>query len=104
MADTPEKKIKKKVVEVLKEFDVWHFFPQAGPYGRSGIPDIVGILPGGRFIAVEVKAEKTYGVTALQQNALNDINNAGGIGLVVRGEGGVETLRTTLQAIKRVLG
>jgi hypothetical protein len=102
MADTPEKKIKKKVVEVLKEFNVWHFSPQAGPYGRSGIPDIVGILPGGRFIAVEVKAQKTYGLTALQEKTIEQIRGHGGIGLVVKGEVGVEALRAALQAMKRM--
>jgi hypothetical protein len=99
VADTPEKKIKKKVIEVLKEFNVWHFFPQAGPYGRSGIPDIVGILPNGRFFAVEVKAEKTYGLTHLQAKTIDQINVHGGWATVVKGELGVQELRATLQAV-----
>ena len=56
MADTPEAKMKKKVDKVLKEAGVWYFAPQSGIYGRSGIPDRIGILPGGRILAIEVKA------------------------------------------------
>ena len=70
MADTPEAKMKKKVDKVLKEAGVWFFAPQSGIYGRSGIPDRIGILPGGRMIAVEVKADPTKKPTELQKKSL----------------------------------
>ena len=42
MAITPEKKVKQKVVEQLKEIpDAYYFFPATGGYGRSGVPDII---------------------------------------------------------------
>jgi hypothetical protein len=41
MAMTPEGKVKKKVVAILKRHNVYHFFPAANGYGRAGIPDIM---------------------------------------------------------------
>ena len=42
MAMTPESKVKKKIVEQLKELGCYYFFPATGGYGKSGVPDIVG--------------------------------------------------------------
>ena len=83
MADTPEKKVKKKVVEILKQYDAYYFYPVTGGYGASGVPDIVACV-NGRFLGVEVKADaKKRGPTALQQKNLNEINKTGGIGVVI---------------------
>ena len=40
MAMTPEGKVKKKVVEQLKQLGCYYFFPATGGYGKSGVPDI----------------------------------------------------------------
>jgi len=83
MADTPEKKVKKKVVEILKQYDAYYFYPVTGGYGASGVPDIVACV-NGRFLGVEVKADaKKRGPTALQQKNLDAINKTGGIGVVI---------------------
>lgn len=97
MADTPEKKMKRKVDEVLKEAGIWFFAPQSGIYGRSGIPDRIGILPGGRMIAVEVKAGTKYGLTALQEKTLTEIRIAGGSTWVVNDEHSLAALRTAIK-------
>jgi hypothetical protein len=87
MADTPEKKMKRKVDAVLNAYGIWFFSPQSGIYGKSGIPDRVGILPGGRVIAVEVKGEKAArGLTALQEKTLVAMANQGGMIFVVDSE------------------
>ena len=44
MAMTPEGKVKKRVVEQLKALGCYYFFPATGGYGKSGVPDIVGVL------------------------------------------------------------
>lgn len=57
-------------------------------FGRKGMSDILGILPGkvggGRLLAIEVKAPKTGRVTPEQQDFLNDINRHGGCAFVAR--------------------
>lgn len=99
MASTPEKKVKMKVTKVLKELGIWHFYPQSGIYGRSGIPDIIGILPGGRALALEVKAGTNYGVTALQERVMNEMLSAGAFVSVIVGDEDVPKLRDTLHAV-----
>ncbi len=78
---TPEAKVKREVVRQLKELGAYYFYPVTGGYGRSGVPDIVGVYQG-RFFGIECKAG-TNKPTALQQKNLDDIVAAGGIGVVV---------------------
>ena len=83
MADTPEKKVKRKVVEVLKSYGAYYFYPVTGGFGASGVPDIVGCLHG-RFLGIEVKADmKKNKPTALQQKNLRAIDAVGGVALVI---------------------
>jgi hypothetical protein len=77
MADTPEKRIKRMVTEILKKYKVWYFFPAANGMGRAGIPDIIGIVDGG-FVGIEVKADKTKKPTELQKICGKEIQAAGG--------------------------
>ena len=78
---TPEKKVKTKVKEILVSMGVCHFSPYQAGMGRAGIPDIIGCF-NGYFIAIECKAGKGK-TTALQERELNRILNAGGYALVV---------------------
>jgi len=78
---TPEAKVKKKVVDVLKKGGAYYFFPATGGYGRSGVPDIVGCYRG-VFFAIECKAG-TNKPTALQKAEMNKIREANGQVLVV---------------------
>lgn len=81
MAATPESKVKKQVVAILKQFGVYFFYPVTGGYGRSGVPDIVACWKG-RFIGIECKAKG--GVpTALQMKNLLEISDKKGISLIV---------------------
>ena len=78
---TPEAKVKKKVVDVLKKNNAYYFFPATGGYGRSGVPDIVGCYRG-VFFAIECKAGANK-PTALQEAEMRKIREANGITLVV---------------------
>ena len=40
---TPEAKVKKKVVAVLKQHKAYYFYPVTGGYGRSGVPDVIAL-------------------------------------------------------------
>ena len=78
MGMTPEGKIKKKLDTMLKsKRSVWYFPPQAGPFGRSGVPDRIACAAG-KLIGIEVKADRTKKPTALQQQCMDKIEGAGG--------------------------
>jgi len=82
MATTPEGKIKNKLDKMLKSEKVWFYSPQAGPFGRAGVPDRVAILEG-QFIGIECKADRTKKPTALQLKCMKEIEMAGGKCFVV---------------------
>ena len=65
---TPEAKVKKKVVDQLKELRAYYFFP-------------VGCM-GSKFFGIECKAGKNQ-PTALQQKNLVEISEMGGIAVVI---------------------
>jgi hypothetical protein len=81
---TPEAKIKAKLDRMLKRFepDLWYFSPQAGPYGKAGIPDRV-VCVAGYFFGIEVKKDGRSKPTALQIKCMSDITKAGGRTFVV---------------------
>lgn len=79
---TPEGKVKRKVVEVLKGHGVWYFFPANNGFGMAGIPDIIAVVKG-QFLGIEVKADKTKKPTALQVQCGAKIQKAGGWWTVV---------------------
>lgn len=51
-------------------------------FGFPGSSDIIGILPGGRFLAVECKREKGGVLSDLQKDFLSNIEKNGGIAIV----------------------
>lgn len=78
---TPEAKVKKKVVDVIKKNSAYYFFPATGGYGRSGVPDIVCCYRG-VFVGIECKAGSNK-PTGLQELEMAKIRSAGGFTLVV---------------------
>ena len=96
MADTPEVKVKRKVVATLKELKAYYFYPVTGGYGGSGVPDIVGCYKG-RFFGIECKAGKNK-ATALQQKNLDQIRGCGGIAMVIN-EDSVNNVKTLLEQL-----
>ena len=78
---TPEAKVKKKVVDVIKKNSAYYFFPATGGYGRSGVPDVVCCYRG-VFVAIECKAGNNK-PTGLQELEMAKIRQAQGFVLVV---------------------
>jgi Holliday junction resolvase len=93
VADTPEVKVKKKVVAILKEHHAYYFYPVTGGYGGSGVPDIVGCYHG-KFFGIECKAGKNK-PTPLQQKNLDSIKTMGGTALVIN-EDNIEAVHRML--------
>lgn len=81
MADTPERKVKKKVLEELTSIGAYYVMPVTGGFGNSGIPDILCCF-NGWFIGIECKANGGK-VTRLQQSHLDEIEMRGGLSFVV---------------------
>lgn len=94
-AMTPEGKVKRKVVEILKKHEVWYFFPANNGFGKSGIPDIIAIV-NGEFIGIEVKSA-TGKPTELQKICGKQIEEAGGTWLVVSNDVTLEVLDAVIQ-------
>jgi Holliday junction resolvase len=84
MAKTPEGKVKDKVVSMLKEEEVYYFFPATHGFGRSGVPDIVCCV-NGYFLGIECKAG-TNKPTALQVREIEAIRRSNGVAIVVNEE------------------
>ena len=92
MSNTPEGKMKRKLDKVLKQEGVWFFNPQAGPFGRAGIPDKIACI-GGKFVGIECKADKTKKPTPLQIKAMKEIEMAGGKCFLVYDDTTIEEVR-----------
>ena len=83
---TPEGKVKdwaKKQYKILFPGH-WRVSPRGGPFGKAGCPDDL-LCWQGLFIAIEVKAVGGT-VSALQMCALKEIQMAGGIAAVLKGQ------------------
>lgn len=93
MAQTPEAKVKAKVVAVLKQLRAYYFYPVTGGYGGSGVPDIVGCYHG-KFFGIECKAGKNK-PTPLQEKNLAAITAMGGIAMVIN-EDNIDDVRYLL--------
>ena len=93
---TPEAKVKKKVVDVIKKHKAYYFYPVTGGFGRSGIPDII-VCHRGHFVGIECKAGSNK-PTPLQLAELAKIVDAGGNAMVVN-ENNIDVVDEVLKFI-----
>ena len=105
---------KPKVLEKVIENQIFHYLKKRGifcwkndsvgifdpvkkiyrsnrnPNRIKGVSDILGILPNGRFLAIEVKAEKGR-ASPEQVEFLSQIERNGGIGILARSLSDIES-------------
>ena len=55
---TLETNITKGILKALRAMGIFCFKHWGGPMGMKGVTDILGVLPGGQFLALEVKTAK----------------------------------------------
>ena len=91
-----EKEITYDIRQWLWYKGIYHWKVWQGPMSKNGVSDILGILPGGRLLAVEVKTNRGR-VSPLQQLFLDAINRYGGLGFVARS---VEDVRREVNHVK----
>lgn len=84
-----ESKIQKDILAYLRKNKIFHIRFQAQS-NINGIPDIICCY-NGLFIGLELKQEKGR-ATELQKRKLDAINNAGGIGRIIKSIEEVEEL------------
>jgi hypothetical protein len=84
---TPEGKVKKKLIDFLKSLggDCFYYMPVQNGMGQTGIPDAMAIIKGVPF-AFECKATPKQQPTVLQAYALDRIHKARGFAWVVDNE------------------
>jgi Holliday junction resolvase len=95
-APVKEKWVKQQVVKMLKERNVYYFFPIAGAYTSIGVPDIVACVRG-KFVAIECKAGNNR-PTELQHRNLEAIRNNSGHAWVVN-ENDLEIVERNLDLV-----
>lgn len=83
-----ESEITRAIMKRLRDLGVQYLFKSAGnAYQRTGLPDIIGVVPDGpfrgRMFGFEVKRPKIGRATAIQLKTLRDINAAGGYAVIV---------------------
>lgn len=87
----PESEVKKQIRDVLNACRIWHYNHYNGGafQSKKGISDLIGALPDGRFLAIEVKKEdwmppnpgmKSWKHYKEQEDFINEVNAAGGKG------------------------
>ena len=96
MVTTPEGKIKVKLDKMLKSYGN---NPQAGAFGRAGIPDKI-LCVNGHFIGVECKADRNKKPTALQLQCMEKIEQAGGVCFVVYDNETINHVKLYIERIK----
>jgi hypothetical protein len=99
---TPEGRIKRRLEAKLNQLhiDVWSYAPQAGPFGRSGVPDRL-VLVRGHLVAIECKANATKKPTRVQIATMNRMRLAGATVFLVYDD---DTIDVAVEYIRKRAG
>ena len=109
--DAPETQIQAAIIDLLlwSGVFVWRNYTGGiirgsyagkvvmGPNPACGAPDILGVCPGGRLLAIEVKTQKGR-ISPAQKIFLETINTFGGFAFVARSVDDVERLMPEILA------
>lgn len=74
-----EASIQRSIQRFLKKNGVEVFKTHGGIYSNSGMSDLIGILPDGRFLAIEVKSEAKKEPTELQYKFMKQVRENNGL-------------------------
>ena len=80
-----EKQFENKVKKYLKSKNIWHVKYFANSFTPVGIPDVLSVV-NGRFLAIELKAERGK-TSPLQDYNISEIQRCGGIAIVLKPSG-----------------
>lgn len=91
MPTPSEHTIVNRILAYLRQRGVWCEKMHGGPMQAAGIPDILGVIPGGRALALEVKRPGGE-PTVLQARTLARLRETGALVAVVTSVAEVEAL------------
>lgn len=92
-----EKQFENQIKDFLRQLpNTWFFKYWAGPYSKSGIPDIIACV-NGNFVAIEVKASNGH-PSALQERNIRLIHESNGYACIVYPKD-FEKLKTELRSL-----
>lgn len=94
---TAEGKVKLRIKKILNDMNAYYCMPATAGYGNSGVPDFL-VCFRGKFIGIEAKTVGNN-PTALQYKHLKEIQDNGGVALVVN-EDNVSQLHDILRSIE----
>ena len=78
-----EAEITKQIRQYLNLKGIFHWKQFQTLGSKAGVSDIIGILPDGRFLAIEVKIPRGR-VSPYQQEFLDQITKSNGIAIIAR--------------------
>ena len=102
MAKTEESKLEQEVEKFMREKRIWQLARFQAQYNQNGLPDRLYLYKG-LLLGLELKTDK--GVpTILQLRKLKEINDNGGLGLIVRSADDVKNLIEIIDRINFSFG
>lgn len=97
MAKTEESKLEQEVEKFMREKRIWQLARFQAQYNQNGLPDRLYLYKG-LLLGLELKTDK--GVpTILQLRKLKEINNNGGLGLIIRS---VDDVKKLIEIIDKI--
>ena len=94
----PEFQVEAQILAYLRSINIWcwknptsgffdtkinRFRKHSSPYAINGVGDILGILPNGRFLSIEVKSDKGK-LSEHQKVFIEKINSNNGLAIIAR--------------------
>lgn len=97
MAKTEESKLEQEVEKFMREKRIWQLARFQAQYNQNGLPDRLYLYKG-LLLGLELKTDKGS-PTILQLRKLKEINNNGGLGLIIRS---IDDVKKLIEIIDKI--
>lgn len=97
MSKTEESKLEQEVEKFMREKRIWQLARFQAQYNQNGLPDRLYLYKG-LLLGLELKTDKGA-PTILQLRKLKEINNNGGLGIIIRS---VDDVKKLIEIIDKI--